>query len=287
MNKRKEAYQQAAKSNEELRIANDHELQLIHKAYLQMAKELVDMCQANNIYITLSGGSVLGAVRHHGFIPWDDDLDINISRKDYERFKRLFDDYFMGKYILNSPNHYQNRTSYRIGKIENPHIIIEESEEDRHGLIVDIFIIENIPDNKLKRLIFGLRTYFYMEVASLVWDYEKESKNPKLFFRRQIGRFFSFKPLNDWNDKIDKITRYSNEKTKMVGIPCGRNHYFGEIYTREALMKQEFVPFEGVLLPIPQGYDEYLTKLYGNYHSIPPEDKREHHYIKNIIFDQQ
>ena len=86
------------------RELQENELKQLHECLLSILKDFIYVCEKYNLHYTLGGGSVLGAVRHHGFIPWDDDLDINMPRKDYERFKNIFANELSDEYELNVPN---------------------------------------------------------------------------------------------------------------------------------------------------------------------------------------
>lgn len=271
-----------AQRRKDIRIMTDEEIKKVHEVYLKMAEDIFKVCEKNHIRAMLSGGSVLGAIRHKGFIPWDDDLDLNIPREDFEKLKLIFDDEFQGKYLLHAPNYYRS-SGYRIGKIEYPAVDIEDISEKHHGLNIDVFVIENVPDNYLVRLCKGLLSQAFMAIAACVGEYEMPVEKVK-GIRRITGRLMSFYNSQTWNDKVDIWNQWNNDSTKMVGIPTGRNHYFGEIYTRKALMETQIADFENIKLPIPKGYAEYLKKLYGDYDVIPAEDKKEHHYIKNISF---
>ena len=99
-----------------------------------------------------------------------------------------------------------------------------------------------------------------------------------------IGKLLSFNSSKKWFDRIDKACCCENEKSKYVGIPTGRKHYFGEILKREAFFPAKESFFEGERVFLPANTDVYLTNLYGDYMQIPPEDKRERHYIEKILF---
>ena len=288
----KQQYHDEIRQRNDLRIMTDSELKRVQQIYLEMAKDLFEMFDSCGIIATLGGGSVLGAVRHKGFIPWDDDMDFNMPRKDFEKLKVVFNDYFHGKYIFSAPNHTPH-SGYRCGKIENPQVQVWDEMGMKHGLTIDVFIIENMPDSIIYRFLRGIRSECYRIIAGLVFEYEcsrnEANRNAFKTLKRRIcffaGWIFSIKNSKKWYDILDHANQYPNEKSRMVSIPGGRKHYFGEIYPRSSMIKSIQMPFENLNLPIPQGYDFYLKQLYGNYNIVPTEDKREHHYILSIQFN--
>ena len=295
MKSRRKAYdQQRLSQRTDLRGFDEEELKKIRFAYLKMASDVFEMCDSYGIYATLSGGSALGAVRHLGFIPWDDDMDINMPRKDYELFKQRFDEHFHGKYQLYAPN-YRQSSRYRIGKIESQDVEIEDCNGYRHGLIIDLFVIENTPDFAPYRWLRGLRSEFFTLISACC-DLRESHKQIKKsngttpsssFFERLlllVGALFSFRSPDEWNNYTDRINQYPNEKSKYVSIPSGRHHYFGEPYRRESMLRATKMKFEDRYFPVPVGYDEYFSKLYGDYMTEPPPEKREKHYIRNVVF---
>ena len=266
------------------RLLTDEELKKLQKIFLEMAEEVDEVCRKNNIVMMLSGGSVLGAVRHHGFIPWDDDLDINIPRKDFEKFKKVFRKELGEKYKLYAPN-YHHTAIYRIGKIENPDVSLIDKFGNRHGLMLDIFPIENVPESAVLQYIIGIRSSALMWVGIRVFEYEcRNNKNYHISAgKRILGKIFSFRPSWKWFDLADYAVRYPKE-TSLVGIPAGRGHYFKEIYRRADMLPVEYVDFEDTKMPVPNNADAYLLKLYGDYMVIPEESKRERHKIWDLQF---
>ena len=290
----KQRFHEEIKRRSDMRCMTSFELKQVQQVYLEMAMDLFEMFAANDLSATLGGGSVLGAVRHHGFIPWDDDMDINMPRKDFERMKNLFDDYFHGKYVFRAPN-YKQHSNYRCGKIENQNVMVRDENGFLHGLEIDVFQMENLPNSAVYRWIRGIRSEICRIIAGLVFEYEcardRKENNPPVTMVREIclcaGRLFSFRKSKEWYDVVDRVNQYHDENSRMVGIPSGRKHYFGEIYPREWVTEAVPMRFECTSFPVPKGYDTYLKKLYGDYMVIPPEEQREHHYIQGITFTNE
>ena len=271
-------------------LLNDDELYTLKETLLEIYMDVKKVCEKNNITCLLLGGSALGSVRHKGFIPWDDDFDIGMSRDDYEVFKKVFKQEMAGKYTLNAPN-YEGKATNRFPKVlKNGTRFVEIGMEDdeRACIKIDIFIIENVPDRQYVKLLKGLYCTVLMTIGGNVLYYETIRQNTN-DLRKRMGRYiagamFSFLPSNRWFDIIDRACQHSNSDSKKVNIPTGRKHYFGEILDRETFFPVGNGLFEGLDVNLPGDSEKYLTNLYGNYMEIPPEDKREKHYIKRIAF---
>lgn len=284
------------KSGVKMRELTDLEREKLHQTLLDIYKDILHVCEENNIICFLGGGSCLGAVRHNGFIPWDDDLDLLMFRNDYEKLPALLNKYYGEKYSIIGPT-YKSNNPFNFIKVEKQGTLIRtvfDDESDTNGISIDIFPIDSIPSYKLHNLFHGflLNTIFYIAIctklyqkptmADKVLSATKEGKK-KLFLRKTIGFLFSWQNYPKWMLWGDRIAS-KTYKTEMTAIPSGRLHYFGEIHRVDDYLPPIKRNFEGIEAYIPNNYDKYLSTLYGDYMQIPPIEKREKHFIVDISF---
>ena len=285
-----------------LRVLTEEEIFKLRKCFLEAFQDLSNCCEKYSLKVMLTGGSALGAVRHHGFIPWDDDLDVAMTRADFEKLKNVFDKELGEKYVLSSPN-YKNNARNRFPMMLIKDTLMVEvgcSPEDEVSKIkIDIFIIENIPDNVLLRYIKGLWCTCLMFIASYEETFEqrnneylkkymcKTDAGRKEYNRRiTVGRLFSFFDFQKWVNLVDSSVQYE-KLTGLMGSVTGRKHYFGEVRPRETFVPFSQGVFEGLTVNLPGDPNDYLTNLYGtDYMSLPPEEKREKHFIMDIRFKE-
>ena len=268
---------------------------------LGIASDFIRMCEAEGIWYQLSGGSALGAVREHGFIPWDDDMDLNVKSKDFDKLYELLGKHYGGKYtFLDGRQAKYNIPSGKIVLNNSVYSDRETFDQEHRGFYVDIFPIENAPDNALFRRFHGIlcmiaggllscrnfykRRKFYREIAKANPQAAKVF-NVKIF----IGWCVSFLSPETWGKITRKIYALcKNEHSKYVCIPSGRKHYFGEMYPRDGMMNTVAFPFEGHEWQVAQDYDRYFTALYGSdYMTPPPPEKREAHIIFELKFPEE
>lgn len=266
-----------------------------------MADDIIQLCDKENIHYHLGGGSALGAVRHGGFIPWDDDMDINIMGYQRTLFIKKFKKKYQNKYHIQSYDTPEYGMDISRIRLKNS---ISRSREDLRskecGFYIDIFFLENVPDNFIIRKVHGFFCLMFGFLLSCRNFYknrilmrELEKSNPglkKVFeFKIIIGGLLSFASVRRW--AIITHWCYSlckNNHSKYVSFPSGRKHYFGEMYLRKDMENTIKKPFEGRKWCVPKGYDKYFKALYGeNYMTPPPPEKREKHILLELKFPDE
>ncbi len=289
---------------------SDEQLHQLQDTLYGILRDIISFCEKYKIRYELGGGSVLGAVRHGGIIPWDDDIDLNMPRKDYEKFRHLFPRKMGEKYWIHTPEETDN-LALLFSRVRLKGTSVKTREDyytDECGAFIDIFIIENTFNNPVLRkihgygsLAFGLllscRKFFRdrkMMMRLCRPDKLNKGKNQgfqnERKYMKRVRRIFITKillgaplailPINFWTriaNKWNGICR--NEKSEYVTTPCGRKHFFGELYRREELVETTEKEFGGIRANIPKEYDRYLTKLYGDYMKIPEDAAQEKHLV--------
>lgn len=286
-----------------IRELTSEENRKLKETLLEICKDVYAVCEKNNFTLMLGGGTCLGAVRHKGFIPWDDDMDLNMFRNEYNLLPAALEEMFPGKYELIGGGY---KGDYRvpfvkIGKKGTLLKTIYEIDNERPCIYVDLFPIENIPRNTFIRLIHGVAcdvVYFIAICAKLyqrrncmftefICNSKKTYKKIKLRFL--VGKLFNGKSYMDWYRKFDLISKkYSSLKTEYTSIPTGRKHYFGEIQKKDDILPVIKCLFQDIEANICRNYTKYLTSLYGDdYMTLPPENERECHFIVSIDFGEK
>lgn len=270
---------------------------------LEIMQDIHTMCVKNNIGYSMVGGTLLGAVRHKGFIPWDDDFDISMLREDFEKFKECFEKDLGDKYILEAPNYKNIESKTVFGKVHKKGTQLWEVQDVSvpfaKGIYIDIFIYDNVSANKLVRKIDGLISDFMKGVATSMVYYKYPSEIMTQYYgatsasksylkkRRFLGFLFSFIPHKTWVNWFDKFVSRHKKDTGIITAPTGRKYYNGEIIKKSWWKPFQLMPFEDKEFCAMNEPHKYLANLYGNdYMQLPPVDKRERHFCVKLDFGE-
>lgn len=253
-------------------------------AQLKIAGEIKRICEKHGIRYFLDAGSMLGAVRHQGFIPWDDDMDIGMLDKDYREFLRvapgeLGEAYFLDNYERNQDNalvfsKVRLKGTRYIENKGNPNAVHSE-------IFVDIFPYYFISDNELVRRLEGMAMAVLCQAilsksGFKVWKGERWSKRLKFIPTDILGAAVPMKTLRAWVDGL--YHRHSGTRRVCSHSGSCYGYWFFPVTLFDELVE---VPFEGIPFPIPKRYDEFLRQAYGpDYMTPPPPEKRITHQLQ-------
>lgn len=247
---------------------------------LDVIKKVDEFCKKNNILYYLIAGSCLGAVRHGGFIPWDDDIDIAMMRQDYDRFVQIFcADFSSSNYFL------QNTKTDKYFTLSLSRICIKDTympvkSEIHHKSLkntyIDVFPLDNVPDDEFLRT-KQMRSLKIIDriIALKAYHLYRDSFFEKLV-KKTVSICLMVIPMSMLKKQREAVmTAYDQKSTQCVCSTTSKYGYNKQIIDRSVYGSPVKLLFEGVELNVPAKTKEYLMHLYGNdYMQLPPEEKR-------------
>lgn len=245
---------------------------------LEILRVFKDFCDKHGLLFYFCGGCCIGTLRHGGFIPWDDDIDVFMPRDDYEKLAELWPTEMADtpyRYCRASEQEYLRSLLSAISD-ENT-TFIKERQQDldiSHGIRLEILPLDGCPSSRLRRkiqILWGLTYQIYM-------NQEAPTSKGKLFElvgRVMLGVFPRWKTRYRIAKFAERqMSKYPIASCDRITELCARYQYMVNEYPKSAFESAVLKPFEGEDMPIPVGYHDYLSMAFGDYMQLPPEDKR-------------
>ena len=257
-------------------FSDNKELQTIQRKCLGIFRVFQEVCEENHLRYFVSGGTLLGCVRHQGFIPWDDDMDIAMPREDYEKLILLAN-------CL--PEHYQLSHFKHCKEDEKPqshHVQIVDTqttllknntiESKKISVWVDIYPLDGLPPNIIRRNLHIFHARFWWLIMQLIWFKENvDVKKERGFLEKKVFSILMHLPASSNKKLLSVLSHFDNVAKKYSFFSSDRLFSFHGIYASKELLYRKWfekdteLVFENILCKAPLAYDEILKHYYGQY----------------------
>lgn len=258
------------------------DIKIIQDKILSILKEFINICEENDLTYYALGGTLLGAVRHQGFIPWDDDIDIGMPREDYEKFKKIAPNLLPSNFkIVNNP------LNLDITQLVDENVIVKIANSESN-VFIDIFPLDGYPEKGVfvaklhsSRLLFQ-RMLCKISVLDQLGDKDRGALENLIVKISKALRIQKVLPKDTLVENLHKfIQKYDFKTSRYVGNVLGR-YREREIVPREYFKDPVLLVFEDTMINCPTKYKEYLNEIYGDYMKLPPVEDRVAHNIELI-----
>ena len=266
---------------------DDKTLNKLHQVQLEILNEFVKICKENKLNYFLVGGTLLGAVRHSGFIPWDDDVDVGMPRSDYNKFIKIAKKKLNKKYFLDCFE--TNKDFYLpFAKIKKNGTVFQEDFSDNikgnKGIFIDIFPFENVRANNY---FYKIRFALSLTIIDAIF-HKKRMRKLKNMTCAPISVILSIFPKKILVKIFHFIvTMVHDDNSKYISVIGTGYGYRRELMPRENVLPTKIVTFEKAQYNGMANNDYYLSKVYGNYMELPPVEKRRNHMPSKLDFGEE
>ncbi len=266
-------------------------LRKVQLTELEIAKEIKRVCEENGIRYFLYRGTLLGAVRHQGFIPWDDDMDFGMLRPDYEKFCRIAPEK-LGKDFCFQNWHTDKNYALPFGKVRKRGTVFVEAKCARlpeNGIYIDIYPLDYAPEGEKERKVLAGKLLQLFRIKLMKSRYTPWMEEDRILWKKRIGYMaYQFLALFVSQEKLIQV--YENLISQ---VPEGDTVYeqsalpIAYYFDKKWCTELEGYPFEDAFFPGAKDFDACLSSLYGDYMELPPEDRRENrHQIQELSFGE-
>jgi lipopolysaccharide cholinephosphotransferase len=269
---------------------------VFHSKLVGILQKIMEVCEENNIHWFVGYGACIGAIRHKGCIPWDDDIDVCMPRPDYDRFIEICKKTDLGNYEIATPN---DTPGYYVHIVhmydKNTTLYFTTRYLHVGGIFIDIFPIDGASDGNIKSNYRRCR--FWKKISSLSRYYYTKSDLWHLIKEGKICRCSLIPFTSLFRNPLQKLSLRMVEKTtRKYPYECSEycTSYETEVYGMKNIIPQKWieetvwVPFEDIQVRVPKYYHEYLTHIYGDYMTPPPDDKKDdRHVVKYLDFEKR
>lgn len=268
---------------------NKSKREKLRSVELEILDEIVRICDKYDITYFLAYGTLLGAIRHKGFIPWDDDIDIAMSREDYNKFKDKCKNELDDKYFLQNPEteplYWMGISHLKVRKNGTLWKVPDLANLDVHkGIFVDIFVLDHA--SKEKSILQDIQAILFEKIKGVRWHKTKVASQDTNSLRHKlvvsIASLFKLEHLLKLQRKVVSINK-DVKSQYYIRFGSSKKGHRKQTMPKEVFHPPKKVEFEGKLYNAPNDWDEYLTRIYGDYMELPSEDKRRSHNPEKII----
>lgn len=276
---------------------DNSELRALQMVELEIMRIFTEICDRHNLRYYIVGGTMLGAVRHKGFIPWDDDMDVGMPRLDYEKFMEIAPAELPEGFAVRSFRHDESYDRC-FSKLVNTRVVLTNDSntvQTTEFAWLDIFPFDGMPGSRLGRFVhFWHATFWrFLYQASCFKELVNLNRPGRPFYIRMIIKFLAITHFGQHMDtrkllfKMDKVlSRYPYDSSPYMVSFYGQ-YMMKEIVDKKLLGEGKKYPFENIVLNGPENYDAFLTQFYGDYMKPPADSDKNKLNISKIDYEEK
>lgn len=266
-------------------VLSQEQLKKVQNVLLELLCEVKRICELEGIPYAIIAGTMLGAVRHDGFIPWDDDADIGMLREDYQVFRKACEKHLNTDRFYFQDTEYTHGYRWGYGKLrrkDSQYVVCgTEKLPYEQGIWIDIFPLDHVPDSKFGRTLTNIHCFFIRKFLFSEAGKTREKNSVKRAVYSVMSKVPLKAILNHYYNYIEHRNRVQTKWVRILMFPTPNKEYG---YLCKWYKYTAPTNFEGEVFSGIKDYDEYLTFKFGNYHELPPVESRKQHHVSTLQF---